>query len=57
MKVLSKRFERYHLTLPPDKTKLIDLKSERGEGERSFDFLGFTDFLSKTRKGFPVLKR
>lgn len=57
MEVLSKRFARYRLTLHPDKTKLIDLNSQRGKSERSFDFLGFTHYLGKSRKGNKVLKR
>ncbi len=57
MKVLPKRFARYKLTLHPDKTRMVDLNSLRGESGRSFDFLGFTHFLSKSRKGVKVLKR
>ena len=57
MKVLGKRFEKYKLELHPDKTRVINLKSKRGEGNRSFDFLGFTHYLSKSRKGKLVLKR
>jgi RNA-directed DNA polymerase len=57
MEVLSKRFDKYKLSLHPDKTKLIDLECERGQGERGFDFLGFTHYKSKGRKGKPVMKR
>ena len=57
MKVLPKRFERFKLELHPDKTKMVNLKSKRGEGDRSFDFLGFTHYLSKSTKGKVVLKR
>lgn len=57
MSVLSKRFEKYKLELHPEKTKIINLNSERGEGERSFDFLGFTHYLGESRKGTPILKR
>jgi RNA-directed DNA polymerase len=56
MEVLPKRFGKYKLRLHPDKTKLIDLECETGEGERSFDFLGFTHYRSNGRKGTPVLK-
>lgn len=56
MSVLHKRFAKYKLLLHPDKTKLIDLnKSDRGN--RSFDFLGFTHYMGKSRKGNPILKR
>ena len=57
MAVLPKRFAKYELTLHPEKTKLIDLNSIRGGNGRSFDFLGFTHFLSKSLKGYMVLKR
>lgn len=57
MAVLPKRFGKYKLELHPDKTKIVDLTSKRGEGDRSFDFLGFTHYLGKSRKGTPVLKR
>jgi RNA-directed DNA polymerase len=57
MKVLSKRFGKYKLSLHPDKTKFIDLYSKSGEGDRSFDFLGFTHYIGKSLKGSSVLKR
>ena len=58
MAVLPRRFAKYGLTIHPEKTKLIDLNNKRGKGHgRSFDFLGFTHFLSKSRKGRIVLKR
>jgi len=57
MKVLPKRFEKYKLELHPDKTKIVNLNSKRGEGNRSFDLLGFTHYLGKSRKGIVVLKR
>ena len=57
MAVLPKRFAKYALTLHAEKTKLIDLNSQRGESGRSFDFLGFTHYLGKSRKGMMVLMR
>lgn len=39
MEVLPKRFEKFKLERHPDKTKIVNLKSKRGEGERSFDFI------------------
>ncbi len=57
MEVLPKRFGKYNLELHPDKTKIVDLNSKRGEGGRSFDFLGFTHFLGKSKKGKLILKR
>jgi group II intron reverse transcriptase/maturase len=57
MNVLPKRFSKYGLELHPEKTRIISLKSKRGEGWRSFDFLGFTHYLGKSQKGYQVLKR
>ena len=57
MEVLPRRFGKYKLELHPDKTKIINLNSKRGEGDRSFDFLGFTHYLGKSRKGKAILKR
>lgn len=57
MKVLPKRFEKYKLNLHPEKTKIVDLFTMKGEGDRSFDFLGFTHYMGKSRKGRPILKR
>ena len=57
MKVLSKRLERYNLTLHSEKTKLICLNSNHEtEKADTFDFLGFTHYMSRSRKGWPVLK-
>ena len=55
LNVLPKRFDKYKLTLHPEKTKLIDLKCETGKGDRSFDFLGFTHYIGKSRKGRLIL--
>ena len=66
MNVISKRFEKYGLTLHPDKTKLLDFRSPnhyerrreeqstggKGGGKpQSFDLLGFTHYCGKSRKG------
>src|SRR6056297_1363168 len=57
MEVLPKRFGKYGLELHPEKTRLIKLGDNSKGGPRGFDFLGFTHFLSKSRKGKWVLKR
>jgi len=54
--VLSKRFEKYHLSLHPDKTRLVDFRrplidQKGGKGPGSFDFLGFTVYWRRNRKG------
>ena len=54
--VLSKRMERFGLTLHPEKTRLLDFRRpsrSRGEGRSptTFDFLGFCWYWRRTRKG------
>jgi len=62
--VLPKRFEKYGLTLHPDKTRLVCFQaptgSDRngdGSGPGTFDFLGFTHFWAKSWKGGWVVKQ
>jgi group II intron reverse transcriptase/maturase len=67
MAVLPKRFEKYGLTVHPDKTRLIGFrkpargaghKGERGEsGPGTFDLLGFTHYWARSRKGNWVVKQ
>jgi RNA-directed DNA polymerase len=67
MEVLPKRFDRYGLRLHPDKTRLVafkpPLRKEEGRGDRphgirrSFDFLGFTHYWDKSRRGRWMVKR
>jgi RNA-directed DNA polymerase len=65
--VLPKRFGQYGLTLHPDKTRLVPFQrppqqdppsdsSERGR-PGTFEFLGFTHFWGRSRRGFWVVKR
>jgi group II intron reverse transcriptase/maturase len=65
MEVLPKRFSNYGLTLHPDKTRIIDFRSPQGRcqpcgtggaGRGSFDFLGFSLFWERTRKGLWVVR-
>jgi len=56
MKVLPKRFDKYNLHLHPEKTRIINL-NKMEKGNRSFDFLGFTHYIGKSKKGKTVLKR
>ena len=61
MEVLGKRFERYGLTLHPDKTRFIDFRPVRHGGIHpdskgsAFDFLGFTHTWGKSQKGKNVV--
>jgi group II intron reverse transcriptase/maturase len=62
MAVLGKRFERYGLKLHPQKTRLLSYDSpgvdtKRAQRQRSFDFLGFTHYWAKSRKGRWVVKQ
>jgi len=62
MAVLGKRFERFGLKLHPEKTRLLSfddpgLRKKRAQRERSFDFLGFTHFWARSRKGRWVVKQ
>ena len=62
MDVLPKRFHRFGLTIHPEKTVLIAFKKPPGRdpwarGKGTFDFLGFTHYWGKTRRGYWVIKR
>ena len=65
LRELRRRFERFGLQLHPDKTRLIEFgryaaerRAERGLGKpETFDFLGFTHYCGKTRKGTFTIKR
>ena len=73
MKVISKRFEKYGLTVHPEKTKLIDFRApnhferwreiksnddeNRGNRPGTFDLLGFSHYWGKTRKGAWAVMR
>lgn len=67
MEVLPKRFGKYGLTVHPDKTRLVPFQSpsngthggkgEPASGRETFDFLGFTHYWGKSRKGYWVVKR
>ncbi len=66
MQVLAKRLARFGLELHPDKTRLVDFRHpgrrERTRGSRPgesgrFDYLAFTHFWARSRKGRWVVKR
>jgi len=58
---LAERFEQFGLSLHPEKTRLIPFRRPRRDGSGpkpgSFDFLGFTHFWGRSRRGRWVLKR
>jgi len=61
--VLPKRFARYGLSLHPEKTRLVPFQPPKvvnkdgKNGTGSFDFLGFTHYWGKSRKGNWVVKQ
>ncbi len=64
LEVLPKRFSKHGLTIHPEKTRLVSFRKPRGRavpprGVRpgTFDFLGFTHYWAKSRKGYWVIKR
>ncbi len=63
-KLLRERFAKFGLTLHPDKTRTLSLgRSERENARRegrkphTFDFLGFTHYVGRSRKGNFLLGR
>jgi group II intron reverse transcriptase/maturase len=64
--VLPKRFGKYGLTIHPDKTRLVPFRRPPNRPSAtdtqtvtpgSFDFLGFTHFWGRSKKGVWVVKR
>lgn len=57
--VLAKRLEKYKLKLNENKTKLVPFSKEamqRGEKQDAFNFLGFTFYLGKSKRGKVIPK-
>lgn len=61
MNVLPKRFEKFGLTIHPDKTCLVDFRPPgllpAGQKSATFDFLGFTHHWGRSRWGKTIVKR
>lgn len=61
MRVLYKRFEKYGLTIHPDKSKRVHFRWPSRFSKKSktgtFDFLGFTHFWARSRNNHWVVKR
>jgi len=62
VEVLPKRFEKYGLEIHPQKSRLLKFrkpasKKEVNRGDNTFDFLGFTHYWARSRKGSWVIKR
>lgn len=57
MEVLGKRLEKFGLKLHPEKTHLQNFEKPEGrEKKETFDFLGFTYYWGKSRKGKRIIK-
>jgi hypothetical protein len=64
-RVVFQRFAKYGLTLHPEKTRLVPFgRPEKGgldgtppHGPGTFDFLGFTHYGGRSRKGYWVIHR
>lgn len=64
LEVLPKRFSKHGLTIHPQKTRLVPFHKPRGgkcpprhERPGTFDFLGFTHYWGRSRKGYWVVKQ
>lgn len=63
--VLPRRFEKYGLSLHPEKTRMVRFEKPRqdpkdgppDEPPGSFDFLGFTHYWARSRGGYWVVKQ
>ena len=60
MEALGKRFARFGLELHPEKTRVVRFErpgSGGGPRQETFDFLGFTHYWGRSRRGRWVIKR
>ncbi len=62
MSVIPKRFNRFDLTIHPEKTVMVKFKRpamavKAKDGNSTFDFLGFTYYWTKSLRGYWVIKR
>lgn len=59
LEMLPERFAEYGLTINREKTELICFRNPQQERKQpaSFDFLGFTHYWGKSRKGWWIVKR
>lgn len=56
---LNQRLTKYGLKMNEEKTKLVTFskqKQQKGVDQETFDFLGFTFYLGKCRKGYYLVK-
>ena len=60
MEVLPKRFERFDLTIHPEKTQLLEFRKpdeNDTKGKGNFCFLGFRFYWSRSREGYWIINK
>jgi len=62
LELVGARMEQYELTLHPEKTRLVKfgrppISQKSGKGEGTFDYLGYTHYWARSRRGYWVIKR
>ena len=57
MNTLPKRMNKYGLRIHPEKTKLVDFNPYGNGKVPTIDFLGFTHYWTKSKKGIAIIKR
>lgn len=56
-RTMTKRFEKYGLSIHPEKTRMINYCPHNEKESNTFDFLGFTHYWAKSKRGNWVIKR
>jgi group II intron reverse transcriptase/maturase len=59
LRALQQRLEKYKLRLNLEKTRLVSFSKREyqyGQKQNAFDFLGFTFYIGRSRKGTPIPK-
>ena len=58
LEVIGKRFERFHLKLHTEKTRIVDFRRPKAEARgATFEFLGFCHYWGRSRKGRRIVKQ
>ena len=61
MEVLPKRFDKYELTVHPEKTRIVEFtrptSKEKRKGPGTINFLGFTHYWARSKKGRWYIRR
>ncbi len=56
LKSLKNRLDRFSLLLSQDKTKVVAFDKYQNNKQGTFDFSGFTFYIGKSLKGWPIIK-